>query len=149
MNYWQLGLMLMALVSGALMPLQAGINGLLSKQVQGVLPAASISFIVGTSALILIVISLKQEPTLSAMKSLHWWHWAGGLMGAFFVTTAALAGPKLGALLFMSLVLAGQLMSAITLDHFGIVGYREAAISLGKLGGLAMIVGGIWLIQRG
>lgn len=148
MSYWQFILMLMALVSGALMPLQAGINGLLAKQVHGVLPAATISFIVGTCALIIIVLLQKQVPSITTLKSLHWWHWAGGLMGAFFVTTAALAGPKLGALLFMTLVLAGQLMSAMTLDHFALVGYKEAALSLSKIAGLLLIVAGIWLIQR-
>jgi len=35
------------------------------------------------------------------------------------------------------------------LDHFGWAGFRQAPVSLGKLAGLALIVGGVWLIQRG
>ena len=49
----------------------------------------------------------------------------------------------------MALVLAGQLGMALMLDHFGWAGYREAPISIGKLAGLALIIGGIWLIRRG
>lgn len=65
-----------------------------------------------------------------------------------FIATAAFAGPKVGALLFMALVIAGQLSMALTLDHFGWAGFREAPISLGKIGGLLLIVTGIWLIRR-
>jgi transporter family-2 protein len=38
---------------------------------------------------------------------------------------------------------------ALVLDHNGWVGFREAPITAGKAAGLAMIVGGIWLIRRG
>jgi len=47
------------------------------------------------------------------------------------------------------LVIAGQLGMAVLLDHFGWAGFREAPISLGKIAGLALIGGGIWLIRRG
>jgi transporter family-2 protein len=92
---------------------------------------------------------LREVPSLDALKGVSWWQWCGGLLGAVFIATAAFAGPRIGALLFMALVLAGQLSMALTLDHFGWAGYREAPISLGKLAGLALIVGGVWLIRRG
>ena len=57
---------------------------------------------------------------------------SGGLLGAFFIATAAFAGPRIGALLFMVLVLAGQLGMALLLDHNGWAGFREAPITLGK-----------------
>ena len=65
-----------------------------------------------------------------------------------FIATAAFAGPKVGAVLFMVLVIAGQLSMAVTLDHFGWAGFREAPITAGKLGGLLLIIAGIWLIRR-
>ncbi len=83
------------------------------------------------------------------MKGLSWWHWAGGFLGAFFIATAAFAGPRIGALLLMVLVLAGQLGMALLLDHFGWAGYRETPISVGKVAGVLLIVAGIWLIRRG
>ncbi|MGE4476439.1 MAG: DMT family transporter, partial [Stutzerimonas sp.] len=84
-----------------------------------------------------------------AFRNLSWWHLSGGLLGAFFIATAAFAAPRTGALLFMVLVLAGQLAMALMLDHFGWAGFRQAPVSLGKLAGLTLIVGGVWLIQRG
>jgi transporter family-2 protein len=142
-------LLCLPLVAGAFLPLQAGINGQLAHQVSSVLAAALISFLVGSLALLLLVLAQRELPSLPALNSLSWWHWSGGLLGAFFITTAAFAGPKIGALLFMSLVLAGQLGMALALDHFGWAGFREAPVSVGKVGGLLLIVAGVWLIRRG
>ena len=141
-------LLCLPFIAGSFLPLQAGINGQLAKQVSSVLAAALISFLVGTLALMLLVLAQREVPTLSALRALNWWHWAGGLLGAVFITTAAFAGPRVGALMFMVLVLAGQLSMAMLLDHFGWAGFREAPISLGKMAGLALIVTGIWLIRR-
>lgn len=86
--------------------------------------------------------------SLTTLRSLHWWHWAGGLLGAFFVFTAAFVAPRIGALLFMALVLLGQLSSAVFLDNQGWVGYKEVPINLGKIAGLLLILSGIWMIRR-
>jgi len=142
-------LLILPLIAGACLPLQAGINGQLARQVSSTLSAALISFIVGTLALLLMVLLQREAPSLGALKGSSWWHWSGGLLGAFFIFIAAFAGPRIGALLLMTLVLAGQLGMALTLDHFGWAGFREAPVSLGKLAGLALIVAGIWLIRRG
>ena len=142
-------LLCLPFVAGAFLPLQAGINGQLAKHVSSVLAAALISFAVGTLALLLLVMAQREVPGLAALKSLTWWHWSGGLLGAFFITTAAFAGPRIGALLFMTLVLAGQLAMALALDHFGWAGFRETPISLGKIAGLVLILAGVFMIRRG
>ncbi|MCU1723972.1 MULTISPECIES: DMT family transporter [Pseudomonas] len=141
-------LLCLPFIAGAFLPLQAGINGQLAKQVSSVLAAALISFAVGTVALLALVLSQREMPGLTALKGLTWWHWSGGLLGAFFITTAAFAGPRIGAMLFMALVLAGQLAMAMALDHFGWAGFREAPASLGKIAGLVLILGGVWMIRR-
>lgn len=144
--YW--ALLAMAFASGAIMPLQAGINGLLAKEVSSVLNAATISFLVGSLALLALVALQRESVSLATFKSLQWWHWSGGLMGAFFVFTAAFAGPRIGALLFMTLVLLGQLTSALFLDHQGWVGFKEVPINIGKVIGILMVLGGVWVIRR-
>jgi transporter family-2 protein len=108
-----------------------------------------ISFSVGGLALLLMTLGQREMPGLGALRALTWWHWSGGLLGAFFIATAAFAGPRVGALLFMVLVIAGQLAMAITLDHFGWAGFRESPITFGKVAGLLLIVAGIWMIRRG
>lgn len=144
--WWLLALPLLA---GTIMPLQAGINGQLAKHLSSLLAASLISFATGTLALAILAVALKELPTLETMRSMTWWHWTGGLLGAFFIVTAAFAGPRVGAMLFVALVLAGQLATAIALDHFGWVGYSEIPVSFGKIAGLLLVVAGVWLIQRG
>lgn len=141
-------LLALPFLAGAVLPLQAGINGQLARHLSSVFAAALISFAVGTLAL-LLTLSQRELPGLGLLKELTWWHWSGGLLGAFFIATAAFAGPRVGALLFMVLVIAGQLAMAITLDHFGWAGFRESPITFGKVAGLLLIVAGIWMIRRG
>lgn len=142
-------LLLLPLLAGALMPLQAGVNGQLASHLSSSLVAALLSFLVGTLALLAVVLLQRDLPALGQFKGLSWWHWTGGLMGAFFIATAAFSGPKIGALLFTAMILAGQLGAALLLDHFGWAGFREAPLSLGKLAGLGLVVAGVVLIQRG
>lgn len=142
-------LIALALLAGALLPLQAGINGQLAKSVDSVLAAAMISFVVGTLTLLSLVLWTRELPAIEGMRQLHWWHWLGGLMGALFIATAAYAAPRTGALVFMLVVLAGQMSMAMLLDHFGWAGYRESPVSPAKLAGLGLVVAGIALIQRG
>ncbi len=142
-------LLTLPFLAGAMLPLQAGINGQVARHLGNVLGAALLSFAVGTLALFCIVLIQRDLPALQTLKGLNWWHWSGGLLGAFFIATAAFAAPRTGALLFMALVLAGQLFMALMLDHFGWAGFRPSAISLGKVAGLLLIFAGVWLIQRG
>ena len=69
--YW--ALLAMALLSGALMPLQAGINGLLAKEVSSVLNAATISFLVGAIALLTLALVQRDGISIANLKGLHWW----------------------------------------------------------------------------
>lgn len=143
-------LLALPLLSGVMMPLQAGINSQLARHIDSVLNASLISFAVGTLALLVLAAAQREIPTsLASFRGLSWWHWSGGLLGVLFVVSAAFAGPRIGALLFMSLVLAGQMSGAVVLDHFGWAGFPQASASLGKVAGVALIVAGVWLIRRG
>lgn len=146
LTWWIIALPLLA---GVLLPLQAGINSQLARSIDSVLAAALISFLVGTLGLLALVLLQRELPSLDNLRQLHAWHWLGGLLGAFFIATAAYASPRTGALVFMLLVLAGQMAMALVLDHFGWAGYREAPVSAGKLAGLVLVIAGIWLVQRG
>lgn len=143
-------LLALPLLSGAMMPMQAGINGQLARHIDSVLSASLISFLVGALLLLVITLAQRELPnSLAPFKGLSWWHWTGGLLGVLFVVSAAFAGPRIGALLFMSLVLAGQMSAAVVLDHYGWAGFPQASVTPGKIAGLVLIVVGVWLIRRG
>ncbi|MDT3708994.1 DMT family transporter [Pseudomonas phenolilytica] len=144
--WWLLAL---PLIAGALLPLQAGMNGEVARQLSSVMNAALVSFAVGTLALLCIVLVQRDPPTLQGLRGITWWHWSSGLLGVFLIATAAYAAPRVGASLFMALLLAGQLLMALLLDQFGWAGYRQAPISLRKVGGMLLVFTGVWLIRRG
>jgi transporter family-2 protein len=47
----------------------------------------------------------------------------------------------------VSLILAGQMFASLLLDHFGWLGYPLQPISLGRIAGVVLVCGGVWLIR--
>jgi transporter family-2 protein len=100
----------MMVVSGALMAFQGPINAALRNHV-GVFESSLISFLVGTAVLVLIVL-VRGEGSVTAVRQASWWQLLGGLIGAVFVTTTLVAAkpidlPRVAglALLVVSVVL--------------------------------------------
>src|ERR1700748_962126 len=88
---------LMALVLGALLPVQATINSRLSQIVSSPIVAAFISFAVGTVALFLyLVLSGSVHWQQISIRHSPWWIWTGGLLGTFFVAGITVLVPRLG-----------------------------------------------------
>ena len=81
---------LLTAVAGGLIALQAPINSGLGKAT-GSLPAALVSFAVGSAALAAIVILSGKAGGLSSTFDVSWYYLLGGLLGAVYVTTALLA----------------------------------------------------------
>ena len=142
-------LILLALVAGAFMPIQAGINSRLRFMLGDPISAAMISFAVGTLGLAAYVIAgRKPWPDGALFSAAPWWIWTGGLMGAFFVAASVVLAPRLGAAAMMAWLIAGQLTASIFLDHFGLVGYALREASPLRILGAGLLVAGAVLVQR-
>ena len=142
-------LLLMALVAGAMMPTQAATNNKMATVIGSPLLAAFISFFVGTVAL--FAYALLSGETLSAMataKNAPPIAWIGGLLGAFFVTSAVILVPRLGVAMTFSLIIAGQMLVTVVIDHFGLLGVPVKEISLARVGGILLITAGVVLIRK-
>ncbi|HZI19007.1 MAG TPA: DMT family transporter [Pyrinomonadaceae bacterium] len=141
--------LLVAVVAGALMPLQAGVNSQLARFVGHPVVAALVSFAVGTAALLAYAVALRGPlPEWAALRAAPWWLWTGGLFGAFFVAAAAAYAPRLGAATFVSVTIAGQMIVSLALDHYGLVGFAERQATPMRLVGAALLVAGVVLIRR-
>ena len=80
-----LELLLLALLAGAVVPLQASFNAALARHAGRVEWAAFASFVVGTTSLGLWLVARRAAlPDPSALARAPWWAWAGGLLGAFY-----------------------------------------------------------------
>lgn len=136
-----------ALLGGAALAAQPGVNSTLSRRMAHPLHAAIISF--GTGLLVLVVIaglSGKLPPRFTASAAtLPWWAWMGGSIGAYLVTTSILFAPRVGALHWIALLVTGQAIGSILLDHFGLAGFTQRSVTLGRLIGAALLVFGLVL----
>lgn len=112
-------LMLAALVTGALVPLQLAFNGQLGGVTRNAFTASLIVFLIGSVVLTLIV--LITRPALPSMGTL------------------TSASPTVW--------LVGQIMTALALDHFGAFGNPQHTLDPGRLAGLALMVCGIVVIK--
>jgi transporter family-2 protein len=141
--------LLLALVAGTLVALQAPTNAMLSRALGSPISAAFVSFLVGTAALALIVLLSSSRGECAALRGLPWYAWLGGIYGAVFVAVAAYGAPRIGVAALLMAMIAGQLLMALILDHFGALGLERQPISLARAGGLALVIAGVLLVRRG
>jgi bacterial/archaeal transporter family-2 protein len=134
--------------AGVLVGMQAPINGRLGRAVGG-LQAATVSFVVGTVALVAIAtVAGGGFATLSHAGRAPWWAFVGGLLGATYVTVAILTVRTLGASGLTAAVITGQLTISVVIDRFGLLGIVRQPISPHRVVGLVLLVAGVALVVR-
>lgn len=138
----------LAFLSGALLPIQAGLNAKLGKAAESPFYASMLSFAVGTLGLITYILITKQSISWAGVKEAPLQVWMGGLLGAFYVTVIILAFPKLGPGLTFGLVVAGQMIISMILEHFNILVAQQNSISLMKMVGVLLVIAGVIIIRR-
>jgi bacterial/archaeal transporter family-2 protein len=137
----------LALSGGMMLPIQIGVNATLRKFLEHPLQATAISFAVGAAAALLASFAMRAPwPAMEKLNGTALWMWFGGVLGAFYVFTSIVAGPRIGAAVAVPLAIAGQVIVALMLDHFGWLGFPQSTISPLKLAGAAMVIGGVVLI---
>ncbi|HEU5051385.1 MAG TPA: DMT family transporter [Gemmatimonadales bacterium] len=139
---------LLAMITGVVLPVQAGVNHQLRLSLGHPVLAAGVSFLIGTLALAGYIVAARLSIPAGALGRTVWWHWTGGVLGAFFVATAIILTPRLGAATLVATVVAGQMVSSLILDHYGLVGYDRHPLNLGRVVGAALVIAGVFLIQR-
>ena len=141
--------LLLAILTGVVLPVQAGVNHQLRLVLGHPVLAAGVSFAVGTVCLALYVITTRIPlPPMAGLGAAPWWIWSGGALGAFFVASTIFLVPKLGATTMLALVLAGQMLTSLLLDHFGAFAFPVHPISLPRVLGVFMVAAGVVLIQK-
>ena len=133
---------------GGLIAMQAPINSRLGKSI-GTFPAASVSFVIGTIALVLIaLVAGGGFGRLGEARHLSWYYLAGGLLGAAYVTTVLVTVRDLGAGGVTAATIAGQLTMAVVVDQLGILGVSKHPITALRVLGVVLLAAGTFLIVR-
>jgi transporter family-2 protein len=149
-----LGLVL-AVVSGTLVAVQARINGALGARMDDGFAAAVVSF--GSGLVILAVVMGFSRPGRRGFarvvaslrdRSVPWWTVAGGAAGAFLVLSQGIAAAPLGVALFTVAIVAGQTISSLLLDRIGfgphgVVPFQTARVA----GSVLALVAVAWAVS--
>ena len=140
--------LLLTVFAGGLIALQAPINSMLGKSV-GTFAAASVSFIVGTIALVLITLIVGGGfGDVSEARHLPLYYLTGGILGAVYVTTALVAVRSLGAGGVVAATITGQLALSLVIDQLGVLGVDRKPITWEALLGVLLLAAGTFLIIR-
>jgi bacterial/archaeal transporter family-2 protein len=140
--------LLIAIIAGAVLPVQASLNARMGRAVGDPVYAALISFTVGSVGLLMYAVMAKVDLSqISNAGSVHWSVWTAGLMGAFYVASVIILVPKIGAALTFGLIVTGQLGLSLLLDHFGLLGLPIHTINWQRMVGILCIISGVLLIR--
>jgi bacterial/archaeal transporter family-2 protein len=132
---------------GGLVALQAPINSGLGR-VTGSLPAALVSFALGTAILLVIVIASGDTDGLRSTFDVRWYYLIGGLLGAAYVTVALLSVRSIGAGGVAAATITGQLTTAVVIDRLGILGLERVPLSATRVVGIGLLLAGTFLVVR-
>lgn len=141
-------LALVAVAAGALLPIQASINGRLRPFVGGAIPATLVSVAVSTTTMVVLVLATRTPvPTGSKLTGSPWWVWTGGILGVVVVLVSLGLVNRLGAAFLFALMVVGQMLASMVIDHFGLFGVSEHAVSPLRVLGVMLLLAGVMLIR--
>ena len=133
--------------AGALIALQPPVNAGLARAT-GHLPAAFVSFLVGTLALAALVVASGKASGVASTFDVRWYYLVGGLLGMVYVTAALITVSSIGAGGVAAATITGQLTAAVVIDRLGILGLERVAVSPQRIAGLVLLLCGTYLVVR-
>jgi len=149
----KLGWIALALIAGAVLPVQGAVNALLRHDLGGApFAVGAISFFVATlamAAVMLVVLALRKTPSpnIAGVQTMPWWGWLGGVAGATYVTTVFTAIPVIGAAAAVGFTVAGQQVASVFVDRYGWFRLPQRPVSGLRLAGVILLLAGVAVIK--
>lgn len=141
--------LLMALVTGATIALQATMNARLGVLLKSSMVGTSIAFFVSFIVSIVIMLTqLRHFPKLNDIQSVPFYLWfSGGVLSAIGVSLLYYLIPKLGVGTMLSYTLSGQLIMALVASHLGWFNFPVQPVTGVKLLGTVALLAGVLLLN--
>lgn len=143
-NLW----MLVALLAGSFLPIQAALNTKLGKAIESPVHASLISFVVGALAMVGYALVTQQPVAWAGLRTAPTYTWLAGFLGAFYVTAVILSFPRLGPALTFGLVIAGQMLISAGLEHFNVLVAEPHPLTFWRVLGIGLVITGVLIIRR-
>jgi transporter family-2 protein len=142
--------LLAAGAGGALVALQARVNGQLGVALGDAVLAAVVSFAVGLGLVAAVVLARPGSWTaLARLRQVPAWQRLGGLGGACLITASAAAAPVLGVALIAVALVAGQTCGGLLVDKVGLAGEAPRPVTGPRLAGAALCLFAVALAVPG
>jgi transporter family-2 protein len=142
------GWIALALVAGAVLPVQGAINAQLRADLDAPIAAGAWSFVTAAAAmLVVLAVARVPGPRLAGLPRVPWWGWLGAVCGATYVTSVFLLIPELGVAPTIGLTIAGQQIASVFVDRYGLLRLPRRSISNVRLAGVAALLAGVAAIQ--
>ncbi|WP_222888658.1 DMT family transporter [Enterobacter sp. C2] len=140
-------MIILSLVGGALLSVQAAINGQLGSKV-GVFRSAFLTFSVGAliTALLIFFFETKHAVTLLEVPK---WQLLGALLGVPYIVIMVLAVQRIGTAVATVAVIFGQLAMSMLIDNFGWLHNEAIPFSATRLGAVMCLGIALWFIYSG
>jgi transporter family-2 protein len=129
-------------LAGAVIALQPPLNARLAERTGG-LPAATVSFLVGSALLLGLVLLTGRADGLRGVVDVSVVYLLGGVIGAGYVLASLLVVRIVGAGGLSAALICGQLGAAVLLvDRLGVLGLDPTPVTAQRLLGVALLIAG-------
>jgi len=140
------GLLFLAIIGGVAVTLQGQFMGLMDQQL-GTRESVFITYVSG-GILIGLAMLAARGGNLKAIQQVPWYALSSGIIGLVIVATIGYTVPRLGIAKAFTVIVAAQFLVAAIVDHFGLMGASVRPMDLTRLGGMACLVCGVWLMVK-
>lgn len=139
----------LALITGALIPVQASTNAAFSKSTGSPIITGLIIFVVGLMAMVTFIFFRGIHlPSYQQIISAPIYAYLGGIIVAIYVVMITILVPGIGVATAIAFVVTGQILCAIVIDHFGLFNVHVRSIDISRITGILLMAGGICLMKR-
>lgn len=141
--------LVMALVTGALIPIQAATNAAFSKSIGNPYVTGLMVFIVGLLGMLLFTFIFRVSlPTAQQLVNAPSYGYLGGIIVVTYVIMITILVPRIGVGTAIGFIVTGQILFAVIIDHFGLFNVAVRSIDKARLIGVLLIVTGVYLVMK-
>jgi len=142
------GFVLVAILIGAMMPVQAALNAELTRFMKHPFLGAMISLTIGAIAVLIFAIFKGGVSELKRIGEVPPHLFLGGILGALFVASSLYFIPRMGATAMIAAFITGQLVGSVFIDHYGLLGLQASPVSMTRIIGLFLLFAGLFLVIK-
>ena len=135
---------------GSLSAIQAGTNSTLGRTI-GQIQAGLATTVLSALSFVAIGLFLGglSVPDGGKLAGAPAWAWVGGFVGAGILSSQLFVAKSLGSATFAGVFVTASLITSVTLDHFGFVGFEQHPAGWLRVGGLALMLAGVFMVSAG